>query len=273
TLSNLSQIDISNNKLIPGSFPTSFPYASYTYAPQKAITIPALIPSDMKLDLGALYAYRNENPSIIPNITWVLMDGSPLIEKQDYSVDSLGVFTFLKSQTQIASAQISYALYPDFINEDILRTTSISIASAPIAPTMIAKFTSSKSIGERIEFGLYVRGDMDTISVDWGNGIIDKHLLSSSATGSNISGQKRGDTILVYSYSAEAGNFSNNDITSLDISLWDKIEDLECYENLLSTIDLSKNTKLTDLDLDDNQLSTLDLSKNTNLRTLYLSSN
>ncbi|MEG2239449.1 MAG: hypothetical protein RRX93_08555, partial [Bacteroidales bacterium] len=255
THSDLEQIDISNNKLIPGSFPISFQNErSYIYAPQKVITIPSLIPSDMKLDLGLLYAYRNANPSIIPNITWVLEDGSTLIENIDYRVDKAGVFTFLKSQTRIASAQISYALYPDFKNENILRTTSISIASAPIVPTMIAKFTSTKSIGESMAFVLNV-SEKDTIRMDWGNGTIDKHPLSPSSTGSNISGKKQGDTIRIYAYSATAGDFTNNDITYLDIRLWDKIESLNCNENLLPTIDLSKNTKLTYLDLRSNKFN------------------
>ncbi|MEG2239464.1 MAG: hypothetical protein RRX93_08630, partial [Bacteroidales bacterium] len=255
TLSNLQSINISNNKLIPGSFPVNFPNVwNYTYAPQKAITIPALIPSNMKLDLGHLYAYRKSNPSVIPSIAWVLEDGSKLIEKQDYTVDSLGVFTFLKSQTQTSCAQISYVLYPDFRNEDILRTTRISIASAPIAPKMIAKFTTTKAIGESIRFGLNVR-DMDTIGIDWGNGVIDKHFLIHSYSGDEISGQKLGDTIRIYAYSTTEGDFSENGITSLDIRLWDKIEKLECYDNLLSTIDLSKNTNLTYLNLRRNQLS------------------
>ncbi|MEG2239453.1 MAG: hypothetical protein RRX93_08575, partial [Bacteroidales bacterium] len=272
TLSNLQYINISNNKLIPGSFPVDFPNASYTYAPQKAITIPSLIPSNMKLNLGLLYAYRNEWPSVIPSIAWVLEDGSKLVENQDYTVNSLGMFTFLKSQTQIASAQISYALYPDFKNEKILKTTKISIASAPIAPTMIAKFTSTKSIGESITFVLNV-SEKDTIRMDWGNGTIDKHPLSPSFTGSSISGQKQGDTIRIYAYSATAGDFTNNDITYLDIRLWDKIESLNCNENLLSTLDLSKNTLLQELYIDSNQLSILDLSKNTKLEVLALSNN
>ncbi|MEG2238139.1 MAG: hypothetical protein RRX93_01750, partial [Bacteroidales bacterium] len=277
TLSNLQFINISNNKLIPGSFPASFPSTAeghFSYAPQQAIAIPSQISSDMKLDLGALYAYKNATPSIIPSIEWVLEDGSKLIENTDYTVDNAGVFTFLRSQKQTASAQISHALYPDFTNENILKTTSISIASAPITPKMIAKFTSTKAIGESIRFGLNVR-EMDTIRIDWGNGAIDKQLLSPSPTGTsdNISGQKLGDTIRIYACYATEGTFYNNSFTYLDIRLWDKIERLTCVNSILSTLDLTKNTKLTYLDLRHNQLSTLDPSKNTLLETLYLSDN
>ncbi|MEG2239460.1 MAG: hypothetical protein RRX93_08610, partial [Bacteroidales bacterium] len=263
---------ISNNKLIPGSFPASFLTARYIYTPQKDFEIPSLIPSDMKLDLGALYAYRNANPSIIPSITWFLVDGSPLIENIDYTVDSLGMFTFLKSQTQSASAQISYALYPDFRNGNILKTTRISIASAPIAPKMIAKFTSTKSIGADMTFVLKV-SETDSIWMDWGNGTIEKQLLKPSPSGSRIPGNKQGDTIRIYSDFATEGNFSVNDVTYFDIRLWDKIEKLDCSRNLISTIDLSKNTSLRTLDLIYNQLSTIDLSKNTFLSQLSLAAN
>ncbi|MEG2239448.1 MAG: hypothetical protein RRX93_08550, partial [Bacteroidales bacterium] len=273
--SKLVSINIRNNKLIPGSFPASLSTkGNFLYAPQQAIAIPSQISSDMKLDLGALYAYKNATPSIIPSIEWVLEDGSKLIENTDYTVDNAGVFTFLRSQKQTASAQISHALYPDFTNENILKTTSISIASAPITPKMIAKFTSTKAIGESIRFGLNVR-EMDTIRIDWGNGAIDKQLLSPSPTGTsdNISGQKLGDTIRIYACYATEGTFYNNSFTYLDIRLWDKIERLTCVNSILSTLDLTKNTKLTSLNLHSDQLSTIDLSKNTKLTFLDLHSN
>ncbi|MEG1718613.1 MAG: hypothetical protein RR333_08270, partial [Bacteroidales bacterium] len=75
------------------------------------------------------------------------------------------------NQTKNAYAKISHNLYPDFTNGNILKTTKTRIAPGPIVPKMIAKFISSKSKGENIEFLLNV-SNQERVSVEWGNGLV-----------------------------------------------------------------------------------------------------
>ncbi|MBR0034767.1 MAG: leucine-rich repeat domain-containing protein [Synergistaceae bacterium] len=62
--------------------------------------------------------------------------------------------------------------------------------------------------------------------------------------------------------------YSNNGLTSLDISGCIALTSLTCDWNQLTVLDVSKNTALTYLDCRNNQLTVLDVSKNTALKDL-----
>ena len=63
-------------------------------------------------------------------------------------------------------------------------------------------------------------------------------------------------------------NASNNNITSIDVSLNTELETLGLNVNNLSTLDVTNNVKLTSLHFEDNTISSIDLSKNTLLTVL-----
>ena len=64
-------------------------------------------------------------------------------------------------------------------------------------------------------------------------------------------------------------NFSNNQVTTVDVSKNTLLTLLRFNNNQIVTIDLSKNTLLTQLFCFDNELVSLDLSSNPNLRYVF----
>ena len=66
---------------------------------------------------------------------------------------------------------------------------------------------------------------------------------------------------------------SQNNLTSLDVSKNEKLEDLYCSGNQLTSLDVSQNEKLETLFCFGNQLTSLDVSKNTALEYLYCEQN
>ena len=66
---------------------------------------------------------------------------------------------------------------------------------------------------------------------------------------------------------------SNNQLTTLDVSMNTELTTLQCDGNQLTALDVSKNTKLGNLRCEDNQLTALNLSKNTELKKLSCGAN
>jgi uncharacterized repeat protein (TIGR02543 family) len=63
-------------------------------------------------------------------------------------------------------------------------------------------------------------------------------------------------------------NCQKNQLTSLNVSQNTMLDNLHCSDNQLTSLDISRNTKLTWLNCHNNQLTSLDISKNTALQWL-----
>lgn len=68
-------------------------------------------------------------------------------------------------------------------------------------------------------------------------------------------------------------NCSNNDLSTLDVSLNINISDLDCSDNALTLIELANSVALTSIDCSNNNLADLDISANANVSTLNVSNN
>ena len=68
-------------------------------------------------------------------------------------------------------------------------------------------------------------------------------------------------------------DLSTNEITNIDLSKNDLLENLVLKQNKLTNIDVSKNINLKELYLENNQLTDLDVSNNINLEVLKISNN
>lgn len=67
--------------------------------------------------------------------------------------------------------------------------------------------------------------------------------------------------------------FSDNDITSIDLTNLVNLQTLWGFANNLTTLDLSNNLALADIRMEENQLTSLDLSAHTNLVIIQLNAN
>jgi Leucine-rich repeat (LRR) protein len=138
-----------------------------------------------------------------------------------------------------------------------------------------------------------VRATADRISIDWGDGTIDKlspngisrsysheyankNLQKIVITGINLTWV----TLMGNIYELMFGScpelkilLCSGQLTALDVSQCTGLTYLDCPNNQLTSLDISKCTKLTQLDCCFNQLTALDVSKCTELGALYCSNN
>jgi len=68
-------------------------------------------------------------------------------------------------------------------------------------------------------------------------------------------------------------NFSNNQLTSINVSQNTALTSLVCFDNQLTSLDVSQNIILATLGCTNNELTSLDVSSNTVLTQLYCSEN
>ena len=171
------------------------------------------------------------------------------------------------------------------------------------------EITMVQQNGDELRMRVYTFNVGDTLTIDYGDGYIQKNAIAANETSvSDDEGNriKRGRLDITYGYSESEehtitirGNISNlycpgNQLTSLDVSGCTALTELECYSNELTALDVSKNMTLTSLSCEynqltslnvngctalkylsccENQLTSLDISKNTALTSLYCYNN
>jgi hypothetical protein len=121
----LTFLDCSDNKLDFETLPrrqTSYLY--YIYTPQAPIEIAKSINTSEPLDLSD---QLNVN-EYLTNYVWKTKDGDQLDDDLDYILNN-GITTFLHGQDSIYCEMTNEA-YPDFENEDALKTTCIKVTGS-----------------------------------------------------------------------------------------------------------------------------------------------
>lgn len=129
---------------------------------------------------------------------------------------------------------------------------------------LIATFTT-----RRVDFG-FVLWPINDITVDWGDGVVNKNTFNHTYTDGAQSHDVRiyGDVDNVSDV-----NCGGEIVTSLDVSNIALLTYLTCHYNKLTSLDVSKNTKLQRLTCYTNQLTGLDVSNNTDLIHLHCADN
>ncbi|MGN0186750.1 MAG: hypothetical protein ACI392_03285 [Paludibacteraceae bacterium] len=269
TTNNIDTLAIDGNKFTLATLPEPGSMKQYKYAPQADIQIATKGPCT---DLS------EQNRTIDSNNTVYVWkktaDGTVLTEGEDYTIEN--GFTRFNIEGDTIYCEMSHPSFPDFADDDVLKTTPILAAGMPT--NVLATFKTTTD-GEEVNLSL-AAGDDSGIAIyfDWqGNDNLTQYLLGS--TYRLFSATTKADTeVKVYTYEPEEAItvFSMNgaSLSSFDGSRLNDAIGLTVANAGLSSITLPTNTeKLKDLNLSGNQLKTVDVSAYSNLYWLMLNDN
>lgn len=281
---SLKELHCEYNALDFNTLPTIAGLDTYTFTPQKDITIAKIGPG---CDLSK---YNLDNTT---EYIWKKDDGTLLQKGTDYTEEN-GVARF-------NAAVIGFNVYCEMTNPKFegltLKTTLIEAAAMPT--NIIASFeTAADQNGIVI---LRASEDNTPIYIDWSGTEADlmEYQVSTAPQSFNVTSHK-GATVRVYTYS-DTNNltvFSVNGLplSSIDASklnnlvlfgiagaglTYDKVKwpesanlrELRLGNNNFSDIDLTRYTDLYDLELNNNNFTSFDASRYPNLELLSMSGN
>lgn len=116
----LVEISCQNNLFTFATLP--FKQSIYRYTPQAHISITKSIGIGAELDLSSQFSINGN----ITSYTWKTQSGTPLVEDTDYTIN-YGNTVFLKPQTDSVYCEMTNTLFPDFKDNNVLKTTSIKV--------------------------------------------------------------------------------------------------------------------------------------------------
>lgn len=129
----LKYIDCEYNQLTFATLPLkNSTLTTYSYWPQKAISIPKNINLGNELDLSDQYSI-NGNTTVY---TWYTEKGAVLVENTDYTITN-GKTTFLKLPSDSVFCKMTNATFPDFASPYLLRTTRTKVLIVPKQPQTV----------------------------------------------------------------------------------------------------------------------------------------
>jgi Leucine-rich repeat (LRR) protein len=257
TNNKLSQLDLSAHPSINGLFvgknkftlenlqqPRSS-FINFEYAPQDNIEVSCINGVvDLSLQLTALDVDSNPVKTVY---TWYDADNNLLTPGVDY-IESDGLFMFLKVPATTVYCKLANSVYPDFANDNALRTVDITIDKA-IDPAFTFESELTGNLAFTIEASL-----AGTMSVDWGNGIFTPFNQTASATMVSTADYTANNTVKVYALGVNDLNISGQGLTSLDVSNLSTLVSLNCSQNRLVILDINSNLLLSELNCSDNSL-------------------
>ena len=278
---DISVIEYSGNYFSYASMIPNHPKMKQTYAPQSEIVIPN---RGLSVDLSAQvsvrkiiysfdgFEYMPEGYEMVPTtFIWKYEDGTLLEEGVDYTVEN-GVTKFLEENIGKVYCELVNSEYPDFVGDNILKTTLMEVASMPT--NVIATFTPTQSA--TIQLSLAASEKDTFFYADWGDGELKEYKLDTTYAlyeGTTIANVP----VNFYSFDDDCkiNVFSVSDIRMkrIDVTKLTNLTTLTVSGTGLSTIDISKATKLTELNLEGNNLSSVDMSNNPDLWMVILSNN
>ncbi|MEA4976436.1 MAG: T9SS type A sorting domain-containing protein [Paludibacter sp.] len=139
------------------------------------------------------------------------------------------------------------------------------------AQTPVVSFETNKAVGESITLKLRSK-TTGTISVDWGDGLLDAHEVTTNV---NITLTKplKGNTVKIYNDDLNNFECNSGGVTSADISRAVELVHVYLTTNSLTSLDVSANTNLQTLGIATNQITNIDLSNNQLLNNIYIQNN
>lgn len=139
------------------------------------------------------------------------------------------------------------------------------------AQTPVVSFETNKAVGESITLKLRSK-TTGTISVDWGDGLLDAHEVTTNV---NITLTKplKGNTVKIYNDDLNNFECNSGGVTSADISRAVELVHVYLTTNSLTSLDVSANTNLQTLGVASNQFSSINLTNNIALNNVYIQNN
>lgn len=286
--SALEYVNCSNNKFTLATLPEhgTLSEDNYVYAPQADLQISTKGPG---ADLSA------QNVEGATTYVWKTVTGEVLTEGVDYKNEN-GNTVFLNTSIGKVYCEMSNAKFPDFVGENVYKTTQIEVAGMPTH--LVAKFKTINE-GDSVALSLAAAKPGVSIYFDWnGDNIVTQYLLSdtyqifSAAT-------KAGKEVKVYTYEpsdaitvfsmggAELEYFDGSKLTdAINITVTNaglseiklpegskNLSELSIESNNFTSFDLSKFPELRIVYLSDNKFTTLDLTKNPKLEVVSVVAN
>ena len=267
---NIDTLAIDGNKFTLATLPEQGSLKQYKYAPQADIQIATKGPCT---DLSAQYRTIDSENTVY---VWKkIADGAVLTEGADYTIDK-GFTRFINTSVDTIYCEMSHPSFPDFVGDDVLKTTPILAAEMPT--NVVAAFRTTAD-GDTVHLSLKSGKKGVALYFDWqGNGNLTQYLLDS-ITYRLFEAVTQADTdVKAYTYEPEESIavFSMNgaSLASFDGSRLNDAIGVTVANAGLSAITLPTNTKkLQDLNLSGNNLKTVDVSAYSNLYWLMLNDN
>ena len=136
------------------------------------------------------------------------------------------------------------------------------LASTTLLAQGVITMTASKAVGETVKLRIEANGNV-TIE-----GVKELPQLGKDKKNYTLTSQ----TITIHGDVTKL-DYSDNQLTSLDLPKSTVLTELFCFENKLTSLDVSKNIALTELYCSNNQLTSLNVSRCARLNALYCDSN
>lgn len=151
-------------------------------------------------------------------------------------------------------------------------TTCIFLVSAFTAMGAVPEIVLQTCRLEGFPIEFIVRGkENSTLSVDWGDGTCDEHLIHAEKT--EIKGTVKGRIIRIYNPEITYFDCSGCDIVSLDVTHARKLQQLYCAKNRLEALDLTGNPDMEMFGCPFNKISYLNISNCRKLRGMFIQGN
>ena len=267
---NIDTLAIDGNRFTLATLPEQGSLKQYKYAPQADIQIATKGPCT---DLSAQYRTIDSENTVY---VWKkIADGAVLTEGADYTIDK-GFTRFINTSVDTIYCEMSHPSFPDFVGDDVLKTTPILAAEMPT--NVVAAFRTTAD-GDTVHLSLKSGKKGVALYFDWqGNGNLTQYLLDSITYRLFEAVTKADTDVKVYTYEPEERItvFSMNgaSLASFDGSRLNDAIGVTVANAGLSAITLPTNTKkLQDLNLSGNNLKTVDVSAYSNLYWLMLNDN
>lgn len=264
---SLTALDLTDNHFTFATLPNAAP--GFVFAPQQKIKVASRAQS---VNLSAVAEIRG----IKTHYTWKnAATGAVLTEGSDYTI-SEGRTTFAENvQGQTLYCEMQNNLYPQFSEENVLRTTNVIATGMP--QHCIASFTTP--VGDQRALLSLASTEPDTyIYIDWGDGDLREYGLQTMFTRFRDDLTIENANVKVYSNVAPHGNmyvFSMDSVTvaNLDVAPMTELYCLTLDNAGLHDVDISHNLKLGEINFEGNHLTSLDLTGHPHLNMVTLSHN
>lgn len=148
--------------------------------------------------------------------------------------------------------------------------TLLSIVVSLNAQEATVILQTARAIGLPVEMDLRLTSN-GSIDIDWGSGNKMQYTVGTNST--KVKGVLSGEFIKIYGKNITFLSCAGLDLTSIDVTKAQELQQLYCEKNDLTSLDVTVNTKLVRLGAHTNKLTDLDISNNKKLTGLYLQKN
>lgn len=252
----LTSLNVSNNNFTFAGLPLPGTVESYTYAPQKEISIPEKAP------VISLYTFLEASDKTRTAYTWHMADNNAVVTDGNIR-ENEGRFFFDNPELGTIYCTLTNPAFPDFAGANAMRTTNVT--TAPMPTHIFATMTAAEDSECSLSFAGANNGT--TVYVDWtGEGDFEQLVLKETYQlfSGNLS---KGMQAKFYSYDEDEGmrvfSVSSGALSAVDASPMKNLKMFALYgaeignENLV----MPQSPAMTELSLVSTALTSADFLK------------